>query len=276
MGVDMAKKQKKPEGGANWMDTYGDMVTLLLCFFVLLFSISSVDATKWEIIVRSFNPSADQVSQIVTNTKQNDAENEVEGSMDDKPTEQHLDDFDELYYILSQYVQENDLGGDVEITKGDGFTFITFRNNIFFDGDSYVLKENGKVALDALSDAIYTVRDSIAEIQVLGHTSQASPNEMNEISSDRFLSSNRATVVLVYLQQKNLVDPSKLVSCGYGQFRPISPFDTRESRSRNRRVEILITKNDNVVKTLEDYYKEAYGVDSDAILKGVVPTPSEP
>lgn len=269
----MAKKQKKPEGGANWMDTYGDMVTLLLCFFVLLFSISTVDATKWEIIVRSFNPNAvKELTQIVTETEQNEeAPNDVEGTME-KPTEEQLDDFDELYYTLSKYIQENDLGGDVEISRGDGFTFITFRNNIFFDGDSYVLKDNGKQALDELSKAVYQVRDSIAEIQVLGHTSQALPDAPNEVVSDRFLSSNRATVVLVYLQQKNLVDPSKLVSSGYGQFRPISPFDTRESRARNRRVEILITKDDGVVRSLEDYYKEAYGTDSSIIMKEMTPS----
>ena len=42
-------------GGANWMDTYGDLVTLLLCFFVLLYSISSLDQAKWIMIVKSFN-----------------------------------------------------------------------------------------------------------------------------------------------------------------------------------------------------------------------------
>ena len=54
------KKRKKGGGGggANWMDTYGDMVTLLLCFFVLLYSISTLDQSKWIMIVKSFNPDA--------------------------------------------------------------------------------------------------------------------------------------------------------------------------------------------------------------------------
>ena len=41
------KKKSSGGGGANWMDTYGDMVTLLLCFFVLLYSMSSIDEAKW-------------------------------------------------------------------------------------------------------------------------------------------------------------------------------------------------------------------------------------
>ena len=53
------KKKSGGEGGANWMDTYGDMVTLLLCFFVLLYSMSTIDQDKWMIIVQSFNREAE-------------------------------------------------------------------------------------------------------------------------------------------------------------------------------------------------------------------------
>ena len=49
------KKSSGGGGGANWMDTYGDMVTLLLCFFVLLYSMSTIDTQKWEWIVQQFN-----------------------------------------------------------------------------------------------------------------------------------------------------------------------------------------------------------------------------
>ena len=59
------RKKSGGGGGANWMDTYGDMVTLLLCFFVLLYSMSDVNKEKYEILVRAFNPSAAEVSQIV-------------------------------------------------------------------------------------------------------------------------------------------------------------------------------------------------------------------
>lgn len=253
----MARRKKSDSGGgANWMDTYGDMVTLLLCFFVLLYSMSTIDQLKWEILVKSFNPNAEAQSQIVVNQEKNEATNDVEGSAEPPEVPQN---FDELYYQLQAYVQENSLSADIEISKGDGFTFITFKNNIFFDGDSYVLKPEGKQVLDYLGDAIYAVKDTVKEIEVLGHTSQAKPNMPNEVISDRFLSSNRATVVLVYLQQKNLIDPARLISTGFGQFRPISPFDTAASRSKNRRVEILITENDTVIRSLDEYYKEAYG-----------------
>ncbi len=254
---------KKKRGGGisnDWMNTYSDLVTLLLCFFILLYSISSVDSAKWKMIVKSFNPSGGEVSQIVEDAEASNGTYDVEGGILDEGGEiQFADDFDEMYYKLSKYVEMNGLSADVEVTKGDGYTFITFRNNIFFDGDSYVLKQEGKDVLDQLCNVIDNVDDSIGEIQILGHTSQASPTEKNEVVSDRFLSSNRASEVLVYMQKKNIIEPVKLVSIGFGQFRPISSFETRESRAKNRRVEIIISKNDNVVKSLDNYYNEVYG-----------------
>lgn len=256
------KKRKRPGASNEWLNTYSDMVTLLLCFFVLLYSISSVDSAKWKIIVESFNPTDENISQIVENLEENKGGYEVEGGLDGiDPEFESIGDFDDLYYRLSKYVESEGLDADVEVSKGDGFTFITFRNNVFFNGDSYELNEKGKVILDHLCNAISDVSKSIGEIQILGHTSQASPDVPNEVESDRFLSSNRASEVLVYIQNKNIIDPSKLVSSGFGQFRPVSSFETRESRAKNRRVEIIITKSDGVVKSLENYYKEVYGID---------------
>lgn len=253
------RKKKRQEGGANWMDTYGDMVTLLLCFFVLLYSMSTVSQDKWEILVKSLNPNGAEVSQIVIGEQENSYTEPVEGGAD---LEEPPDNFDDLYYQLSAYVEANQLQADIELSRGDGFTFITFRDNVFFDGDSYTLKEEGKVVLDEFCKALHNVRDSVQELQVLGHTSQASPNVPNEPVSDRFLASDRATTVLLYIQQKNILDPSKLIATGFGQHRPISSFDTREDRARNRRVEILITKTDSVMRTLEQYYEEANMIDT--------------
>ena len=146
----MKKKHRPPEETGKWLTTYSDTITLLMCFFVLLYSISSVDAAKWEIVVRSFNPNATATSQIVTDQTETAGDYDVEGATEPAI----VDDFDELYYALKKEVEEQQLQSDVEITKGDGFTFITFRNNIFFDGDSYILKENGKQVLDSLARII--------------------------------------------------------------------------------------------------------------------------
>ncbi|MGO5053711.1 OmpA/MotB family protein [Lachnospiraceae bacterium LCP25S3_G4] len=251
----MKKRQKAPEGGSNWMDTYGDMVTLLLCFFVLLYSISSVDQQKWELLVKSFNPSAEEVSQIVTDTAATLAgDQDISGSME-KP-EGVEDDFDKLYYTLKEAVETQGLQADVTVQKGDGFTFISFKNQVFFDGDSSVLKEEGKAVLDGFASALGQAAHVIQEIDVLGHTSQAAPGHPNDIYTDRMLAAQRSTEVAVYLQLKSLISPDKLVQTSYGQYRPVDTYETSEGRARNRRVELIITKSGTVQESLEKYYNE--------------------
>jgi len=271
------KQRNKPqEEGASWMDTYGDMVTLLLCFFVLLYSISTVDQVKWENLVKSLNPeAAKEVSQIVMDPEINDADMDVPGSTDLEhssdleaidennlsPEEQA--EIDKQFDAIFDNLQElKELAGDsveVEIAKGDGYTFITFRDKVFFNGDSWVLRDEGKIMIDRFAEIIAPSADAIKQIQILGHTSQADPNIPNEVNSDRELSAMRGAVVTSYLQLKNVLDPAKLVSSAYGQFHPIAPFDTEENRSKNRRVEMLITKTGDIERSLGEYYDQVYG-----------------
>lgn len=246
----MKKRRKKSEeGGSNWMDTYGDMVTLLLCFFVLLYSISSVDQSKWIKLVESFNPEAKKVSRIVTDTEV-EADDEVPGGVN--ADEQAA--FDELHDRLKQAVQDAGIESEVELTKGDGYSFVRFRDTMFFDGDSSIIRPEGKQILDIFAAAIAPAGDIIQEIQILGHTTQALPDVQNDVVSDRVLSAERAANVTGYIQNKNILSPDKLVSVGYGQFRPVAPFDTEANRSKNRRVELIITKNNSVQRSLDEYY----------------------
>lgn len=246
------KKHETPKN--NWMDTYGDMVTLLLCFFVLLFSISTVDAQKWIMIVKSFNPAAAQnISQLVQeepDTEQGEEAvgQEAGGLMTDQES------FDQIFWTMKELIEQNNLEESVEVKKGKDFAFIVFRNNIFFDGDSSVLRQEGKDILDVLCGSIEQVASQVGEIRVMGHTNQADPNKPNDIVSDRFLSSNRATEVLVYIENKNIVDGKILISEGFGQHYPIASFITEEDRAANRRVEIYIAKNDAVKYNLDEVY----------------------
>lgn len=247
----MKKRKSASESGASWMDTYGDMVTLLLCFFVLLYSISTVDQAKWEMIVKSFNPDAEDVSQIVTQDVK-DGNEDVPGAL----SEEAQEDFDELFEKLQISVKEAGLTAEVELYKGDGYTFVTFRDSIFFDGNSSEIKPAGKQILEKFAEIISGVSKSIKEIQVLGHTTQASASNHINVDTDRVLSAEEAANVTVYLQQKTRISPEKLVSVGYGQYRPIAPFDTEKNRAKNRRVELIISKSGSVEKSLDEYYSE--------------------
>nr|WP_315024651.1 flagellar motor protein MotB [uncultured Aminipila sp.] len=250
----MANQKKHESPKNNWMDTYGDMVTLLLCFFVLLFSISTVDAQKWIMVVKSFNPAnAENISQLV---QEDPGEQIGEQAVGQKAGGLMTDEesFDQIFWSMKKFVEDNNLEESIEVKKGKDFTFIIFRNNIFFNGDSYILRQEGKDILDVLCNAITPVADQVGEIRVMGHTNQADPNRPNPIEGDRFLSSNRATQVLVYIETKNLVDGKKLFSMGYGQHYPIASFVTEADRAKNRRVEIYIAKSDATKYTLDEVY----------------------
>ena len=248
----MKKKKGGGGGGANWMDTYGDMVTLLLCFFVLLYSMSTVSEDKWRAIVQSFNPNsirettqieggnegplADPFEGIGALNDPNLAPEDVSAQM-----EEIQEALDSLYEMLQQYVEANDLGQAMEVTKGDGYIFISFNDAVFFAGDSYVLLPTGQEMLDVVAAALNTAVDYIDEVRIMGHTAQAYADRANNPTVDRFLASNRSTVTTVYLQERVELSAARLVSVGYGQWRPISPNSDEEHRSRNRRVEIMIT-----------------------------------
>lgn len=235
----MKRNKKGGGGGANWMDTYGDMVTLMLCFFVMLYSFSTIDQQKWQNLVESLNPST--VEDIEQSVAQGGTIPDS-SSQSDEITQEDVDqDIEQLYEAMKQYVEETGMSDRISLGKGSGYVFISFDDTVFFNGDSYVLLDEGKKILDNVALSISKVSDSIDEVRVLGHTAQAATESANNPKTDRFLASNRATVVTVYLQEKNIIDPARLVSVGYGQWRPVADNSTGEGRAQNRRVEMIVT-----------------------------------
>lgn len=249
-------KKHKGGGGANWMDTYGDMVTLLLCFFVLLYSMSTINQEKWIQIVQSFNPNAVQ-DQTQTGGNTGQLADPTQSDAQEPTTQSQIDtSIEQLYLDLKQYVVQQNAADKISVTKGKGYVFVSFNDSVFFDGDSYVLRQDGKRVLDDVGVMIKKASSSIDELRVLGHTAQADPNTPNNITVDRFLASNRATVALVYLQERNILHPDKMVSMSYGQWHPIASNATSAERSKNRRVELVITGK-NLSETLGDAVGQA-------------------
>ena len=245
------KKKSGGGGGANWMDTYGDMVTLLLCFFVLLYSMSTISEDKWKAIVQSFNPNSIQEAMATSGNEGPIADPSDGMGLDQMalgPEEISMEDVEDamqaLFEALQQYAQDNGMEDAIEVTKGDGYVFVSFADAVFFNGDSAVLRDDGKAILDVVIDALNEAEPYIDELRIMGHTAQADPNQRNATEGDRRLASNRATNVLIYIQDRSEIDPARMISIGYGQWRPVDLNDTAEHRAHNRRVELLITGKD--------------------------------
>ena len=239
------KKKKSGGGGANWMDTYGDMVTLLLCFFVLLYSMSTISEDNWKAIVQSFNPTAVEDIRATTGAGGPDADNTGETGHEsvEEMQEQVEQDMQSLLQAIQEFVQQQNLQDAVTVSQDGGKILITFSQSVFFDGESAVIRKEAYPILDGVSDMLSSVAESLDEVRVQGHTARAGQGP-NNVVNDRTLSSNRAANVIVYIQQHSVVPPSCLVSEGFGEWRPVAPNDTAENRAKNRRVEMIVSGRD--------------------------------
>lgn len=258
---------KKRGGGGDgdcgsWMDTYGDMVTLLLCFFVLLYSMSTLDNEKFKIFVRSINPNISE-EQIGINQEEGDygIEDEIRLDPDDPEVDevellnQLVEQLDQLYEQMAEALNEAGVEG-VTVSGGDGYTYIAFQDRTFFNPDDSRLTAQGEQVLQIFCEVIEPMREVISQIDIMAHTAQADPDQLNPVYNDRMLAAMRAGEVSAFIQNQGVIEPEKLVGISYGQFRPIDTNDTAEGRARNRRVELLLVHEGADVRSLNEYYEE--------------------
>lgn len=249
----MARKSHDDGGGGQeWMNTYSDLVTLLMTFFVLLFSMSSVNAEKWEQFVNALknDPNA-ATNQVVVNDPNGDPgtgplQNKGEGDTMSPSEPSEIQDFTDLFEVLQKYVEEQGLESSIELSKsGDNVVYIRFKNNIFFQPDKSDLKPEGREILGYLGECLTYVEEQIRIISINGHTADVGND--NYAVSDWMLSSARAGQVADFLDMKMDIDPTKLRPMGYGKNYPVADNSTDEGRQQNRRVDMTIVKEDGTV-----------------------------
>lgn len=212
----MARRNKGGGGdsGPNWMDTYGDMITLVLCFFVLLYSMSSMDESMWQVIAQSFaTGKGDIINVVVSNEEKVEVDDDAvyvdEESVDDAVKI----DFEDFYTYLKEAVSSAGLDESVSVEMAKTGVYMKFRDSVFFEGDSDVLLEEGQYILEIICDGIRAVDDHILSIKVSGHTAESSGSDVNEWR----LSSGRADSVINYMLSLDSCDANKFQSAGYGK-----------------------------------------------------------
>lgn len=262
-------KQREEINTSAWMNTYADLVTLLLCFFVLLYSMSVVDAVKWQEFAKAFQDLGRDPDEVLTNidpdsppgtpvnaagsegsdSSSSDSNSSSEESSSDSESEGTMDlenpkpeTFDDLYDYLVSYTEQQGMEEDVSITKGETSIYIRFNNNIFFFPDSSAIKEESIPTLDFIGDCFSSVQDQIYLININGHTASVL-YEYYPMSSWT-LSAQRASNIAIYMEDEKGIDPRKLRPIGYSENYPIAPNDTEENRRLNRRVDIVIVSNE--------------------------------
>lgn len=237
----MARRKKAEAGGANWMDTYGDLVTLLMCFFVLLYSMSTMDEKKWQYIASAFSAGKGDIQNVVVDKEPN-PENEPDAVYVDEGADENAEeiDFEEFYLYLETAVASAGLEDSVSVEMSNTGVYMKFRDSVFFAGDSFKLLEEGQYILEVICDGVRAVSNSVLAIKVNGHTAQSAGSSANEWE----LSSGRANSVVNYMLSLDCCEAEKFSAVGYGGHRPVSENETEEGKRQNRRVEIVFIRND--------------------------------
>ena len=255
----MSKKNRPTDSGGNWMDTYGDMVTLLLTFFIMLYSMSNLDAQKWTIFVKSIPNIQNQGSENITINSQMSDTPEVDSKGQEIGQEDlQAEDVNKLYLTIAESLNQAGVK-EATVIRGDDYTYVSFANNVFFGANSSVLTREGQAVLYTFAKAIAPAAGGIEQVNIMSHTAKVTDNsQINPqiIRKDRILSAMRSAEVCIYLQQQNVIKPEKLVDISYGEYRPIADNSTEEGRIKNRRIEFLLLDNGAKERDLNEYYKE--------------------
>lgn len=239
------KKKEEESGAPKWMVTYSDMVTLILVFFILLFSMSQVDAQKFRLITESFQQR--QIFDFLSSAipfeypevgEEGDGDGGLEGFDEQIDIEEFVpqDDMDVLLLEIQRYLELHELTDVISATRDDrGVVLVLQERTLFETGEAELLPE----AIPFLNK-VGTLLEAIPNIvRVEGHT-DSRPISTYRYPSNWELSGARASVVIRYLIDTFDLEPDRFISVGYGETRPVAPNTTEENMRQNRRVIIVV------------------------------------
>jgi len=256
------KRGSDSDSGGSWLTTYGDLVTNLLCFFVLLFSMATIDKQRFEEIAFSLRSSyvgrtiggdilRSNMGKSILTVNFVNPDDSGEKFVDSKryfesAEEIILDDteiierkkLEKAKEQLEIDIEKLGISDLVEVIDERDYLLIRLNSQVLFESGSAEILSEGKRTLDALGKSLIPLEN---EILIQGHTDNV-PINTPLFPSNWELSTKRATNVVVYLINSLNLDPAKLTATGNGEYRPIADNDTPEGRQKNRRIEIMILK----------------------------------
>lgn len=252
----MARKKQEEEaaaGAPEWMATYSDLVTLLFCFFVLLYAMSKPDESKMQAVAASLGQSISIIDWAAGDSILDTVNNGImEMPPMTKAGEENKDDKDEVKKdvaeaikqmsddFITYFKQESSMQNiEIEATEQS----IKFNlGDMLFDSGSDGLKPTAVEVLSVIAEKMIEYEDY--EIYIEGHTDNV-PIKTVRFPDNWALSSGRAESVGRFFIDECGINPQRIKTSGRGEYCPIDTNDTPEGRQRNRRVEIRIVKKVN-------------------------------
>lgn len=267
----MARKKKQESSGsggsAEWMTTFSDLMNLLLCFFVLLFSMSTVDAEKFEELAASLKASYsifdggaaslsegnlissgisqlneldDYYNNMGTNPDESDTQIEDMEQYEEMRNEEMAEESEAIGEQLQDDLEMNGILSegtvDVEITAQ--YVMLNLNGAVLFDSSSADIKAGAQEFLDKLGNVLKKYGDY--QIEIVGHTDSRPMGAGAKYANNMLLSQARAYTIFDYLVNEKGMEPSTMKSSGRGEYEPVATNTTAEGRAQNRRVEVRI------------------------------------
>ncbi len=260
------KEEEPPKGAPAWQSTFADLMNLLLCFFVMLFAMSTIDAEKFALVAASFsqtfsifdsggsslleglliNNGVSQLSQldIYMNTmgqaanseEESDQFEEFEDKVNDVQNEM-LKQNEQLAEKIEEALAEQNLSGDIDVDFTSQYVELTLNGALLFDSGKAELKKESIPMMDKIGVILQKYAESTIEVE--GHTDNV-PIHTARFANNNELSSARALSVFDYLVEHTNLVPANIKHSGRGEYIPVADNATPEGRAKNRRVEIKI------------------------------------
>lgn len=224
-----AEPEAPPQG--LWALTYGDLVTQLLAFFILLFSISILDAQKYRAALASFGAN---LGALPAGPGLLPAAGPAPLPPPTDP--QSAADLEDLRRRVQAAFRQHGLAGEVQVESGPDRLLIRFPDRALFDPGRADLVPAARVRLDAL---VPVLREIPNLIRVEGHT-DSDPIMTGLFPSNWELSGARAATVVRYFTEFHGLAPERFDFAGKGEHYPVAPNTSPENKAKNRRVDILI------------------------------------
>lgn len=265
----MAKKKKSDEGGGGgspaWMATFSDLMNLLLCFFVLLFAMSSIDVEKFEEIAASFRQSysifdggaasitegslissgvsqlsdlSDYFSEMGANPETEEEADTLE-AYEEQMEQQKLEASEEIAEDVENQLNLMGISDKVDMEVETQYVSLTLNGALLFDPGSVIIKNEAYEFIEKIGTILKTYKQN--EIWIIGHTDSI-PVVKNSIKyeDNMELSEGRAYSVYKFLRDRLNLNMKNIGCIGRGEQEPVASNETAEGRSLNRRVEIKI------------------------------------
>lgn len=142
-------------------------------------------------------------------------------------------------------------GKGLTVEQRDGKVYVSLENKLLFASGSWTVGSNGKTAVVRLGKVLAQNPDIAVLIE--GHTDNVPYGGSGNLVGNWDLSAKRATAIVNILRENRKIDPKNLTAAGRGEYAPIAPNDTAENKSKNRRIEVILTpKLDEVSALLKD------------------------